>query len=79
MANEPRGLSIAPNFARAPVPMAQRNKKGHGTSLRRHTMTSVLKRDDRVVIPPSRFLQSFISATGSMRLQPNLPFFPPLP
>jgi hypothetical protein len=79
MAIERRGLSIAPTRARSPAAIVQRNKKGHGTSLRRHTMTSVLKRDDRVVIPPSRFLHSSLSATGSVLLQPNLPLFRALP
>jgi hypothetical protein len=39
-----------------------RAKKGHGTSLRRHTMTSILKRDDQMVIPPSRSLVPVLSA-----------------
>jgi len=39
-------------------------KKGHGTSLRRHTMTSILKRDDSETIPPSRFFRiTYIGAT----------------
>ena len=40
-------------------PMSRREgqleKKGHGTSLRRHAMASILKRDDPKAVPPSRF------------------------
>src|SRR5688572_18912164 len=44
------------------TPVLGRNKKGHGTSLRRHTMTSILKRVDQTVFPPSRFVLQVVSA-----------------
>ena len=54
---------------------AARTKKGHGMSLRRHTMTSILKRDDLLVIPPSRSLVPFVSVATRPPLKPILPNF----
>jgi len=48
----------------------QENKKGHGTSLRRHAMASILQRDNPKVVPPSRFhrtskIGNWVGATGA--------------
>jgi hypothetical protein len=52
----------------------ERNEKGHGTSIRRHTMTSILKRDDQMVIPPSRSLVHVVSAVAERWLERNSSF-----
>lgn len=50
-------------------------KKGHGTSFRRHTMTSILKRDHQLAIPPSRSLVLVLSAVRRRPLEPILADF----
>ena len=55
-------------------PFEDAQKKGHGTSVRRHTMTSILKRDDQMVIPPSRSLVQVLSAVARSSLKPILHF-----
>ena len=57
------------------VDMRRAAKKGHGTSLRRHTMTSILKRDDLMAIPPSRSLVHVLSAMARPPLKPILADF----
>ena len=57
------------------VDMHRAQEKGHGTSLRRHTMTSILKRDDQMAIPPSRSLVHVLSAVARQPLKPILADF----
>jgi hypothetical protein len=42
----------------------QRAKKGHGKSIRRFAMTSILKRDSRVSRPPDKLVQVVSASLG---------------